>query len=127
MSVAITVQVEFADKVVSALEESFPSAINEKVSAKMSEVGYTMQTDAQKRAPRRTGYMASQISFEMLSYSTWAFRLVGRAPYTIYQEYGTRYIQPHFFMTASIQFHQQDMIQGIQDAVADAIREAFGF
>ena len=123
---AITVQVELADKVVSALEESFPSSINDEVSAKMLEVGCVMQTDAQRRAPRRTGYMASQISFEMLSYSTWAFRLIGRAPYTIFQEYGTRYIQPHLFMTTSVQIHQQDMIQAIQDAVANAIREAFG-
>jgi hypothetical protein len=126
VSVAITVQVEFADRVITALEESFPSAINEKVSARMLDVGYRMQTDAQMRAPRRTGYMASQISFEMLSYSAWSFRLIGRAPYTIYQEFGTRYIQPHLFMTMSVQFHQQEMIQAIQDAVSEAIREAFG-
>ena len=126
MSVAINVQVEFADKVVLALEESFPSALNDRVSARMLDVGYAMQTDAQMRAPRRTGYMAGQISFEMLSYSAWSFRLIGRAQYTIYQEFGTRHIQPHLFMTTSVQFHHQEMIQAIQDAVSDAIREAFG-
>jgi hypothetical protein len=126
VSVAINVQIEFADKFVLALEESFPSALNDRVSARMLDVGYAMQIDAQMRAPRRTGYMAGQISFEMLSYSAWAFRLIGRAPYTIYQEFGTRHIQPHLFMTTSVQFHQQEMIQAIQDAVSDAIREAFG-
>jgi len=126
VSVAITVQVEFADRVITALEESFPSAIDEKISARMLDVGYSMQTDAQMRAPRRTGYMASQISFEMLGYSAWSFRLIGRALYTIYQEFGTRYIQPHLFMTSSVQFHQQEMVQAIQDAVSEAIREAFG-
>ena len=126
MSVAITVQVEFVDRIITALEESFPSAINEQVSARMLDVGYSMQTDAQMRAPRRTGYMASQISFEMLGYSAWSFRLIGRAPYTVFQEFGTRYIQPHLFMTMSVQFHQEEMVQAIQDAVSEAIREAFG-
>ena len=126
MSVAITVQVEFVDRVVTALEESFPSAIDEQVSARMLDVGYSMQTDAQMRAPRRTGYMASQISFEMLGYSAWSFRLIGRAPYTVFQEFGTRYVQPHLFMTMSVQFHQEEMVQAIQDAVSEAIREAFG-
>jgi hypothetical protein len=126
MSVALTVQLEFADKIVLALAESFPSALNDSVSSRMLGVGYIMQTDAQMRAPRRTGFMASQISFETLGYSAWSFRLIGRAPYTIYQEFGTRHIQPHMFMTTSIQAHQQEMVQAIQDAVADAIREAFG-
>ena len=126
MSVILTVQVEFADKVITALEESFPSALNDRVSNAMLNVGYVMQTDAQMRAPRRTGYMASQISFETLGYSAWAFRLIGRAPYTIYQEFGTSHIQPHWFMTQSLQVHQQEMIQAIQDAVSDAIRDAFG-
>jgi HK97 gp10 family phage protein len=126
MSVAITVQVEFADKVISALEEFFPSALNDRVSSRMLDVGYIMRTDAQTRAPRRTGYMASQISFETLGYSAWSFRLIGRAPYTIYQEFGTRHVQPHMFMTASIEAHQQEMVQAIQDAVAEAIRDAFG-
>jgi HK97 gp10 family phage protein len=126
MSVAITIQVEFADKVVMALEESFPSALNDRVSNAMLNVGYVMQTDAQRWAPRRTGYMAGQISFETLGYSAWSFRLVGRAPYTIFQEFGTRYIQPRLFMTQSIQGHQQEMVQAIQDAVSEAIRDAFG-
>lgn len=126
MSVALTVQIEFADKVVTALEESFPSALNERVSSRMIGVGYIMQTDAQMRAPRRTGYMASQIIFETLGYSAWSFRLIGRAPYTIYQEFGTRHIQPRMFMTQSIQVHQQEMVQAIQDAVSEAIRDAFG-
>jgi HK97 gp10 family phage protein len=125
MSVVITVEVN-AGELVNALEQSFPLALNEKVSSNMQSVGMIMQNDAQMRAPKRTGYMASQVSFEMLSYSSWSFRLIGRAPYTIYQEFGTRYIEPHLFMTQSIQIHQEDMVKAIQQAVADAITEAFG-
>jgi HK97 gp10 family phage protein len=125
MSVAITVEVN-AGELLNALEQSFPLTLTEKVSSKMQSVGIIMQNDAQMRAPKRTGYMASQISFEMVSYSSWSFRLIGRAPYTIYQEFGTHYIEPHLFMTQSVQIHQEDMVQAIQQAVAEAVTEAFG-
>lgn len=92
----------------------------------MQGVGMQMQLDAQLRAPKRTGYMASQIAFEMQSSGKWAFRLIGRAPYTFYQEFGTRHIAPHLFMTQTLQIFQGQMVDAIHWAVEDAIRDAFG-
>jgi hypothetical protein len=125
MSVVLNVEIVNADKLVSALEMSFPEALQAEVSEGMQRVGAEMERDAQIRAPKRTGYMASQIRFEMLSYSNWSFRLVGRAPYTIFQEYGTSRIMPHLFITSSLQLHVDEMLQAVQEAIARAISEAF--
>jgi hypothetical protein len=126
VSVALTVQVEFADQVIAALEEALPDALDERVPLAMQGVGLQMQFDAQLRAPKRTGYMASQITFEILSTGKWAFRLIGRAPYTFYQEFGTRRIAPHLFMTQALQIYQGQMVDAVAWAVEDAIRDAFG-
>jgi HK97 gp10 family phage protein len=125
MSLSITVQVSFADKLVNAIETAFPEALEERVATRIQEVGGEMRDDAQRIAPKRTGYMASQISFEILPWGKWAFRLIGRAPYTLYQELGTRRMQPRLFMTQAVEIHRVEMLMAIQAAVEETVREVF--
>jgi hypothetical protein len=125
MSVTIKVQVKGVEELANLLQEKLPSALDEYVSNSMQGVGILMQYDAQLRAPKKTGYMASQITFEMLPYHQWAFRLIGRAPYTLYQEFGTRYIAPRMFMTQALQTYRDQMVSAVRDGVSHAISDVF--
>jgi HK97 gp10 family phage protein len=125
MSVTINVQIEGADKLVRALTKTFPAIFKETVPRNMQSVGILMQREAQLRAPKKTGYMADQIRFEVLPYPGWAFRLIGRAPYTIFQEFGTRYIRPRLFMTQALDSYREQMIGAVRDGVNEAISEIF--
>jgi len=126
MSVRIRIDMSDFSRVAQLLE-SFPEALDTNIANSMLTEGLQIEQDAQRYAPKKTGYMASQIRFEMLPYSKWAFHLVGRAPYTFYQEFGTSRIQPHLFMTLSLAMHQASMLNAVSLGIQAAREEVFGY
>lgn len=57
--------------------------------------GYEITADAKARAPKKTGYLISQIGHTVTANG---IVIYCGAPYASYQEKGTKYIEPKLFM-----------------------------
>jgi len=83
-----------------------------------------MQTRAQHLAPKRTGYLASTIFAKRIG--EWAFKLGARAPYAIFVEFGTRFMQARRYLSRALELGMLGLVQHINQAIRNAIREASG-
>jgi len=83
-----------------------------------------MQTRAQSLAPKRTGYLASTIFAQRVG--EWAFKLGARAPYAVFVELGTRFMQARRFLSRALELGMLGLAQHVNRAIRDAIREASG-
>ena len=81
-----------------------------------------MQTRAQSLAPKRTGYLASTIV--AVRVGEWTFKLMALAPYAVYVEFGTRFIQAKRFLSRALELGMLGLVQHVNRAIEDAIREA---
>jgi len=81
-----------------------------------------MQTRAQGLAPRRTGYLASTIFAERVG--EWAFKLGARAPYALFVEFGTRFMQARRFLSRALELGMLGLVQHVNQAIREAIVEA---
>jgi len=81
-----------------------------------------MQTRAQSLAPKRSGYLASTVFAERVK--EWAFKLGARAPYAVFVEFGTRFMQPRRFLSRALELGMQGLVQHVNRAITLAIREA---
>ena len=81
-----------------------------------------MQTRAQQLAPKRSGYLASSIV--ALRIGEWAFKLMALAPYAVYVEFGTRFIQAKRFLSRALELSMLGLVQHVNRAIDDAISEA---
>jgi HK97 gp10 family phage protein len=82
----------------------------------------TMQTRAQSLAPKRSGYLASTVFAERVK--EWAFKLGARAPYAMFVEFGTRFMQPRRFLSRALELGMLGLVNHVNRAIEDAIREA---
>jgi len=81
-----------------------------------------MQTRAESLAPKRTGYLASTIFAQKVG--QWAFKLGARAPYAVFVEFGTRFMQARRYLSRALELGMLGLVQHVNRAVDDAIREA---
>ncbi len=72
--------------------------------ALIDKVSFDVQSDAQDRAPVRTGFLKSTIHVEV-------GRLLNKvavgAEYAIYQEFGTRFMAAHPFLVPALERHRK--------------------
>jgi len=80
-----------------------------------------MKNDARARCPVRTGRLRDSIYARV---QNWILQLGATAPYAVYQELGTRYISPREFLKNAVWLRMQSLVNRINRAVGDAIREA---
>jgi len=81
-----------------------------------------MQTRAQSLAPKRTGYLASTIFAQRVG--EWAFKLGARAPYALFVEFGTRFMQARRFLSRALELGMLGLVNHVNRAVREAIAEA---
>jgi HK97 gp10 family phage protein len=81
-----------------------------------------MQTRARSLAPKRTGYLASTIFAERVR--EWTFKLGAKASYAAFVEFGTRFIQARRFLSRALELGILGLVQHVNRAIGDAIREA---
>jgi len=81
-----------------------------------------MQTRAQSLAPKKTGYLAGTVFAERVK--EWAFKLGARASYAVFVEFGTRFMQARRFLSRALELGMLGLVQHVNRAVDDAIREA---
>lgn len=106
---------------VKTMFKRLPEVLERRIHQRMREIVREGVVRARDLAPERTGYMRSMIGATELG--NMQFQLVGLAPYTGYQEYGTRYISPRLFMTAAFQWIVY-AIDGLGEETMKAILEA---
>ncbi len=92
-----------------------------KVQEAMEFEAEAMKTVARERCPVRTGRLRDSIYANV---QDWILQLGATAPYAIYQELGTRYIRPRAFLKNAVSLRMQSLVNRINRALAEAIREA---
>ena len=125
MSAIVHVEVKYAAELVRNLRETFPDAVDTGVVEAVRTVSERMLQTANRLVPVRTGFLKSTIMLEKTSIAKWAFRLVARAPYASYVEWGTSRMAARLFMTQAVEFHKPEMWEQVENAVAEAVRSAF--
>ena len=100
------------------LDESMRGRVDEALDFEVE----AMQTRAQQLAPRRTGYLASSIV--AVRVGEWAFKLMALAPYAVYVEFGTRFMQARRFLRGALELGMLGLVNHVNRAIEDAIREA---
>lgn len=120
MSVNMEIHVEG----LSALREKLVKLddnMKRKVQEAMEFEAEAMKTVARERCPVRTGRLRDSIYANV---QDWILQLGATAPYAIYQELGTRYIRPRAFLKNAVSLRMQSLVNRINRALAEAIREA---
>ena len=80
-----------------------------------------MKNIVRARCPVRTGRLRDSIYAKVRD---GILQLGATAPYAVYQELGTRYIRPREFLKNAVSLRMQSLINRINRAIRDAIREA---
>lgn len=120
MSVEYEVKVDGIEELKAKMER-LDSALQAKVHDRMKEQAETMKTIAQSLVPVRTGRLRNSIYAQV---ENWTAKVGASAPYAVYQEFGTRRIPPVRFLSRAIEMQAQSMIDAMNQAVDEAIREA---
>lgn len=80
-----------------------------------------MKNVARARCPVRTGRLRDSIYAKVRD---WIIQLGVTAPYALYQELGTRYIQARRFLSNAVELRMQSLINRINRVIRQAIGEA---
>ncbi len=80
-----------------------------------------MVTTARARCPVRTGRLRDSIYAKVRD---WILELGATATYAVFVELGTRYIRPRAFLKNAVTLRMQSLVNRINRAIGDAIREA---
>lgn len=80
-----------------------------------------MKNAARARCPVRTGRLRDSIYAKV---HDWILELGATAPYAVYQEFGTRYIQARRFLSNAVELRMRSLINRINQAIRQAIGEA---
>jgi len=97
------------------------STLKVKVQDAMEFEAEGMKNIARARCPVRTGRLRDSIYARV---QDWILQLGATAPYAVYQELGTRYIRPREFLKNAVWLRMQSLINRINRAIGEAIREA---
>jgi len=80
-----------------------------------------MKNVARARCPVRTGRLRDSIFAKV---EEWTVKLGATAPYAVYQEFGTRYVQPRRFLSNAVESRMQSLVNRVSRAIRQAIGEA---
>jgi HK97 gp10 family phage protein len=114
MSAVIKVEVKYAKDLARNLRELWPDALDKGVQNAIHMIGERMLDTANRLVPVRTGYLRSTLALEQTG--KWTFRLVARAPYAAFVEWGTGRMHAHLFMTQAVQMHTAEMWEEVENA-----------
>jgi len=82
-----------------------------------------MKNVARARCPVRTGRLRDSIYAKVRN---WSIRLGAAVPYAVYQEFGTRYVRARRFLRNAVEVRMPVLVNRINRAIDQAIREAGG-
>jgi HK97 gp10 family phage protein len=120
----VSVEMEIHVHKVPALREKLirlDEAMKRKVHEAMLFEAEGMKNIARERCPVRTGRLRDSIYARV---QDWILQLGATAPYAIYQELGTRYIEPRQFLKNAVMLRMQSLVNRISRVIGEAIKEA---
>jgi len=120
MSVEMEMQVEGLPELREKLNR-LDEGMKSKVQDAMQFEAEVMKNTARAHCPVRTGRLRNSI---FANVEDWIVKLGAMAPYAVYQEFGTRYIQPRRFLSNAVELHVQSLISRINQAIEQAVGEA---
>jgi HK97 gp10 family phage protein len=123
LSVPVKIAVSDTRELIMGLKEHFPTALTNGIENSMQRVSQSMYEEATRLVPVRTGYLRSTIAIE--PGGKWILKVVARASYAAYVEWGTSRMAPRLFMTRAVEIHGREMREEIVNAVQDAIIDTF--
>jgi hypothetical protein len=121
MSARIECAVTYADQLSTALQSTFPGALDRNIMAAIEAVVNRILDTARILVPVRTGFLLSTIGAEVIA--RWAFTIYARAPYAGYVEWGTFRMVARLYMTRAIEQHQGELPQEVASAVRQSAQE----
>lgn len=80
-----------------------------------------MKNAARARCPVRTDRLRDSIFAKV---EEWTVKLGATAPYAVYLEFGTRYVQPRRFLSNAVESRMQSLVNRMSRAIKQAIGEA---
>ncbi len=123
MSVPVQIAVSDTRELIMGLKEHFPTALVSGIEGAMQRALQSIYEEATRLVPVRTGYLRSTIAIE--PGGKWILKVVARASYAAYVEWGTSRMAPRLFMTRAVEMHGREMQEEIVNAVQDAIADTF--
>lgn len=95
--------------------QQFSDALHSRIVTHMRQIGIVVTNLAEQFAPKKTGRLATSISYQ-LDESNYTLTFLVGAPYGIFQEFGTRHIRPHPFLRPAL--NRVPEFHGIQTEMA---------
>jgi len=120
MSVEFTFETEGVEELQRALDR-LPYLMDMHVHRALQRVGEDMHMDARRMCPVRTGRLRDSIYHDV---QHWILVLGAKAPYAIFIELGTRYIQPYYFLTEAINLNLPKLHHTLDWAIDHALKIA---
>lgn len=120
MSVEFTVEVD--DENFSGKMEKLDEATQEYVQDALTQNAQEIMFRARQLAPVRTGRLIQSIYAQIVS--QWVVKIGCYVPYALFQEFGTRFIQPRLFLTRALQESAPQLFSLISLALQRVTSEA---
>ncbi|MCW3998928.1 MAG: HK97 gp10 family phage protein [Candidatus Bathyarchaeota archaeon] len=118
MSIEFTLEIndqDFRDRI-----QKVDQAIQDAVQDALVQAANAMVLRARQLVPVRTGYLQSTIYAKA---QQWQIELCASASYAAFQELGTSRIQPHLFLTRSLQEVLPQLPAFISEAIQRSVEE----
>jgi HK97 gp10 family phage protein len=97
-------------------------ATQEYVQDALNRTGQEVMHRARQLAPVKTGRLMQSIYAQMIY--RWVVKVGCYAPYAYFQEFGTRYIQPRYFLTRALEESRMQFLTIVVAALQRAVEEA---
>lgn len=88
--------------------ERLPDSVRKYVQQALNQTAQTVMMRARQLAPVKTGRLMQSIYVEMVAEYT--FKITCYVQYALFQEFGTRYIAPRYFLTRALQESRSEFL-----------------
>jgi len=112
----LKVKVQNIDKVIKNMDK-YNDEIQDKIKQVLADGGMKIQTEAQSRAPVRTGTLRASIEYKPEGMQV---QVVATADYAAFVEFGTRNQEAQPFLTPAFELVAPRIERAIQEALKDA-------
>jgi len=99
--------------------DALPALMHRSVRYALERVGSDIHMDARRMCPVRTGRLRDSIYHKV---EEWILTVGARAPYAYYVEFGTRYIDPRYFLTEAVHLNYPNLHRVLNWALDAAIK-----
>lgn len=112
----LKIEVKNIDRVIKNIDK-YGAEVQDKIKQVLADGGMKIQTEAQSRAPVRTGTLRASIEYKPEGMQV---QVVATADYASFVEFGTRFMDPQPFLTPAFELVAPQIERNIQEVLKDA-------